>query len=198
VLRVVVRRGADAQETLLMQKLLQASVAERRRIVDEFAQRTFAGIDEDAPGAMIAKAMRSLPPELPEEPSDAHVEAWLELLSMLNDESFASRTREMAMAGAAAQLPKHYDITKVREDAGAALGAGVDPKSKQARTVLERIVPGMSLDERIALRQQLETFNDVRVERYWELMGILNDRPAFPKIAAAMDWFIAALRAHES
>src|SRR6185312_7901974 len=96
VLRVVVRRSADAQETLLMQKLLQASATERRRIVDAFVAQTFAGIADDAPGAMIAKAMRSLPPELPEEPSDAQVEAWLELVGMLNDERFAARVREMA------------------------------------------------------------------------------------------------------
>lgn len=196
VLRVVVRLSANAAETLIMQKLLQASATERRRILNTFVQRTFEGIDENAPGAMIARAMRSLPPELPEEPSDAHVEAWLELLSMLNDPSFAARTREMAVTAAASEVAKPVDIPKIREHAQAALDTGVDPSSAQAREVLERIVPGMPADERVVLRKQLETFNDVRVERYWELMGILNDRPPFPKVAAAMDWFIAALRAH--
>jgi hypothetical protein len=52
--------------------------------------------------------------------------------------------------------------------------------------------------ERVTVRKQLEMFNDVRVERYWELMGVLNDRPPFPKIARPVAWFIAALRARES
>ena len=117
-------------------------------------------------------------------------------LSVLNDESFAARTRAMALAGAAAVLPQPIDIPKIREHAQAALDAGLDPASDAAREVLERIVPDKPTAERVALRKQLESFNDVRVERYWELMGILNDRPAFPKVAAAIDWFIAALRAH--
>jgi DNA-binding transcriptional MerR regulator len=198
VLRVVVRRGADAQETLVMQRLLQASVAERRRIVEEFVGRAFEGIDDKAPGAMVANAMRSLPPELPDEPSDAQGEAWLELLSMLNDQSFAARVREMVTAGAAqTKPPQPVDMAAIRQHAQAALDAGIAASSDAAHAVLERIVPGMPRAERVQLREQLEVFNDVRVERYWELMGVLNNRPPFPKLANAVQWFIAALRARE-
>lgn len=198
VLRVVVRRGADAQETLIMQKLLQASADERRRIVEEFVQRTFQGIDAAAPGATIANAMRALPPELPDEPSDAQAEAWLELLSMLNDPSFAARMREMALAGAAQTKPvQPIDIAAIREPSQAALDAGVQPQSDAAKAVVERVMKGMPNLSSLRLREQLEVFNDVRVERYWELMGVLNDRPPFPKVARAVEWFIAALRAQE-
>lgn len=197
VLSVLVRRGANEQETLTMQKLLQTSAAERRRIVDAFVERAFEGIDENAPGAMIANAMRSLPPELPEHPSDAHLEAWVELTSMLNDPRFAARVREMATAGAATELPMPVDVQAIRVHAQAAIDAAVDPRSDAGQAVVERIIPGMSSEERVQLRKQLESFNDVRVERYWQLMGILNERPPFPETAAAVDWFIAALRALE-
>ena len=197
VLRVVVRRGASAQETSLMKHLLQASASERQRIVDEFVQRSFEGIDPQAPGAMIANAMRSLPPELPDAPSDAQAEAWLELLSMLNDQSFAARVREMAVAGAAqTNPPQPLDMAAIREHAQAALDAGLDPEAEAAHAVLERVLPNMPRAERVTVRKQLKMFNDERVERYWELMGVLNDRPPFPKIARPVAWFIAALRAH--
>lgn len=196
VLRAVIRRGANAQETQLMQKLVHTSAAERKRIVDDFVTRAFEGIPESAPGAHIANAMRSLPPELPDEPSDAQVEAWLELVGLVSDESFQARVRQMATTAAAAQPSQPFDMTPIRQHAAAALAAGVAPDSQAAREVLARMLPPQtSAAERSELAERLALFNDVRVERYWQLMGILNERPAFPPMAAACAWFIEALRA---
>lgn len=198
VLRVVIRRGATPEETQTMQKLLQVSAAERRRLVDEFVSRAFEGIPRSAPGALIADAMRSLPPELPDEPSDAHVEAWLELVGLLADPDFQSRVRRMALTGAAAPRAQAVDIEAIRKHASAAVSDGVAPGADEAWPVVERILArSTSAAERLQLREQLETFHDVRVERYWQLMGILNNRPPFPPVAAACQWFIDALRARE-
>ena len=198
VLRVVIRRGSSPEETQLMQKLMQISAAERQRIVDEFVGRAFDGIPADAPGAHIAKAMRSLPPELPDEPSDAQVDAWLELAALIADPAFAARVREMSVAGAAGENPVPIDLNALREQAGAALEAGTAPDSPAAADVIERVVrQPLEREARLQLRRQLETFNDARVERYWQLMAALNGRPAHPPTAAACDWFIAALRASE-
>jgi DNA-binding transcriptional MerR regulator len=198
VLRVVIRRGASIEETQVMQKLLQTSAAQRRRIVDEFVSRAFAGIPDDAPGAHIAKAMRSVPAELPDDPSDVQVDAWIELAALLADPAFAERVREMSIAGAAAQLPVPVDIAAIREHVGAARGAGLAPDSADAADVIERVLRNqLSAPERLQLRQQLETFNDVRVERYWQLMAALHGRPAFPPAAEACAWFSAALHARE-
>ena len=200
VLQVVVRRAANANETRLMHKLIQTSSEERRRIVDDFVARAFAGIDDAAPGAAIPNAMRSLPPQLPDAPDDAQIEAWLELAALLADDAFAQRVREMALAGAAEHLPQPVNIAGIREHAGAALAAGLPPESAEASVIVERILAQASpltARERVQLRQRLETYNDVRVERYWQLMGILNGRPAFPPIAAACAWFIEALAASQ-
>jgi hypothetical protein len=199
VLRVVIRRGASNEETQVMQKLVQTTAEERRRLVADFVDRAFAGIAADAPGASIAWAMRALPAELPDDPSDAHVEAWIELGELLADPSFATRVREMALASASASAPQQpFDMQPLREHAGAALAAGVDPRSPAAAAIVDRIVsPGASRERRRELRQRLETYNDVRVERYWQLMGVLNDRPPSPALAAACAWFIEALRATE-
>jgi DNA-binding transcriptional MerR regulator len=198
VLRVVARRGSNPEETGIMQRLIQASAAERQRVLDEFVQRAFEGIPDAAPGAHIARAMRSVPADLPDEPSDMQVEAWLELANLLADKAFAARVREMALAGAAAQPQQPIDIAAIREHAGAALAAGIAPASPEAGEVIEQVLKGpLTAAERRDLRQRLETFNDVRVERYWQLLAVLHGRPAFPAAAAACDWFIEALRARE-
>ena len=198
ILQVVVRRAAGPKETQHMHQLLTTSAAERKRIVNAFVERAFADIPQNAPGAAIAHAMRSLPPELPDEPSDAHVEAWLELLGLLTDASFAARVREMAVAGAAAALPQPIDMGAVREHAGRALAAGIDPLSGAADGIVSRILPPLTAAERSQLRQRLEAFNDVCVERYWQLMGVLYGRPPFPPVAVACAWLIEALRARDA
>jgi hypothetical protein len=53
----------------------------------------------------------------------------------------------------------------------------------------------MSSDERMRLADQLDTFTDRRVERYWQLMGVLNGRPPVPSNVEPFEWLIAALRA---
>jgi hypothetical protein len=58
--------------------------------------------------------------------------------------------------------------------------------------VLDRLVPAA---ERPGTLTHLETFTDARVERYWQLLAILNHQPPFPPAVPAFEWLIAALRA---
>ena len=37
---------------------------------------------------------------------------------------------------------------------------------------------------------------DGRVERYWQLLGVINGWDPFPSMVPAFEWTIAALRAH--
>jgi hypothetical protein len=50
--------------------------------------------------------------------------------------------------------------------------------------------------QRASMLEQLEIFTDARVERYWQLVGIINGRPPFPSAVPAFESVIAALRAH--
>ena len=198
VLRVLVRRSSNPEETRLMQKLAQTSAAERQRLIDQFVSRAFDGIAPDAPGAHIGQAMRSIPPQLPDDPSDDQVEAWLELAAMLADDAFAARVREMAVAGAVGGTPLPVDFNAIRAQCGAALSANMDAASAAAEPSVRNLLPNsLSHEQRVELRRTLETFNDVRVERYWQLLGKLNNRPPFPSSAPAIAWFIEALRARE-
>lgn len=182
----------------LMNDLARLSAAERQQMIDEFVDAAFAGTDPHAPGAGIAGAMRTLPAELPDDPTTEQVEAWVELAELVADPGFRARVREMAVAGAqAGSTPPAADPAVVQEHAGAALAAGVDPASPQAREVLDRIVPA-DLDgpARRELADTVATFSDRRVERYWALLGVLNGwEPRAPSVPA-FEWFAAALRAH--
>jgi DNA-binding transcriptional MerR regulator len=198
-------RGLDAPDGIdperriaVMNDLARLSAEQRQQMIDEFVDTTFADIDPDAPGAGIAQAMRTMPAQLPDDPSTAQVQAWIELAELVAEPSFRTRVREMATTGAqtspAAQEP--FDPAAVVEHAGAALAAGIEPGTPEARAVVDRIVPAdLDAPARAALAERLATFSDRRVERYWQLLGVLNDWPERPPTVPAFEWLTAALRA---
>lgn len=199
VLRSIARRNSTTEEMRMMNRLARLSAQERQRMIDDFVDRTFEGLDPNGAGTQIAQGMRQMPAELPDDPTPEQVDAWLELAELVGDASFSQRVREMAVAGAQSggqvEAPR-YDSAEVIEHAGRALDTGVAPDSAEGRAVLDRLVdPAVPADERIRLADEVETFTDRRVERYWQLIGVLNNRPPFPPGVPIFEWFIAALRA---
>jgi DNA-binding transcriptional MerR regulator len=128
------------------------------------------------------------------------VEAWVELAELVGDEAFQQRARQMALAGGGAGQSGPAPgpgYSSVMELAGNALTDGITPESAEGRAVLDSIVgPDTPPAQRASMLEQLETFTDARVERYWQLVGIINGRPPFPSAVPAFEWVIAALRAH--
>lgn len=186
------------RKAALMNDLAKLSAAERQRMIDEFVDATFAGTDPDVPGGGIAGAMRKMPAELPADPSTEQVAAWIELAELVGDPAFRDRVREMAVAGSrpGAAPPASADPSAVLEHAGGALAPGVDPASAEGQQVLARIVgPDLDRAGRAELADALDTFTDRRVERYWQLLGVLNGWDPFPTAVPAFEWVIAALRA---
>ncbi|WFE28502.1 MerR family transcriptional regulator [Solwaraspora sp. WMMD791] len=198
VLRSIAERDSTTEELRLMHKLANLTAQQRQRLIDDFVAQSFDGVDPQAPGAHIATMMRQLPAELPADPTREQIDAWVELAELVSDEQFQQRVREMAVTGAqqpSAQPP--FDPAQVVAQGGAALQAGLAPESTEARQILDRIVGAdLTGPDRLRLAAQTETFTDRRVERYWQLLGILNGWPAAPPQVPAMEWFIAALRAH--
>lgn len=181
-----------------MNDMARLSAQQRQQIIDEFADETFAGIPEDAPGAWIAKAMRTMPTELPDDPTDDQVDAWLELAALVADPAFRESARRMAVTGAdpATEQPSDVDRKLMAELCGGAVRAGIAPDSAQGQQILARLVdPARTHAERIKLADQIDLFTDARVERYWELVGVLNNRPPFPRMVPAFEWLSQALRA---
>jgi DNA-binding transcriptional MerR regulator len=189
VLRAVAARGSDIEEAKQMNDLAKLSARERQQIIDDFVDRAFAGA---APSA-IAQRMRALPAELPDDPTPEQVDAWIELAGLVADEEFQRRARAMVLAGEVGGGP---DYSAVIEHAGRALTDGIDPAAPEGQHVLDQIVPpGVSPAERERIADQLDTFTDEGVERYWQLVGILNGRPPFSPTVPAYRWLITALRA---
>ncbi|OLT08790.1 MerR family transcriptional regulator [Pseudonocardia sp. CNS-004] len=193
-------RGAPSpRKAALMNDLARLSAAERRQMIDEFVDETFAGTDPDAPGAGIADNMRTLPTELPDEPTTEQVEAWVELAELVKDPAFRARAREMAVAGSEADRDQpQFDPAPIVEHAGAAVAAGTAPGSPEGQAVLARIIePGMDAAARDELADTIATFTDRRVSRYWDLLGILNGWGRPPSQIEPFEWFVEALRAHD-
>jgi DNA-binding transcriptional MerR regulator len=199
VCTLLARGAPTARKAALMNDLARLSAAERRQMIDEFVDATFAGTDPDAPGAGIADNMRILPTELPDEPTTEQVEAWVELAELVKDPEFRARAREMAVAGSEADRDQpQFDPAPIVEHAGAAVAAGTAPGSPEGQTVLARIIePGMDAAARDELADTIATFTDRRVSRYWDLLGILNGWGRPPSQIEPFEWFVEALRAHD-
>lgn len=195
LLTTVANRETTIMETVRMHKLARLSAQERQQIIDDFVQSVVEGIDPGAPAMGIAEAMRTMPAELPDDPAPEQVDAWIELGELVADEDFRRRVRTMAVAGSA-EYEFGPDYQTVAEQTGRALAEGVAPGSAEGKAILDRIIPPATpAAERVRILKQLKTFTDARVERYWELMAIINGRPPQPAAVPGFEWLIAALRA---
>jgi DNA-binding transcriptional MerR regulator len=216
VLRAVAVRDTDWEELELMNRLARLDAEGRKGILDEFVRRVFADIeDEYDTGKAFADLMRDSFPELPQEPTEPQVEAWVDLVELVRDEEFIARSRQMAEFGARKRAKLTEPEWQADQEAfGAvlvprseeALKAGIDPASDAGRERAAAIFAdwsaklGRPADEahrKVAI-EALEVMNDGRVNRFWQLVGIVGDRP---QLAAAgglyesMQWLCTALRA---
>ncbi|WEB45337.1 MerR family transcriptional regulator [Streptomyces yunnanensis] len=205
VLTAVAERGSTPEETELMHRLAQLSEDERRRLIGDFLDAVFGGLDA-APA--FAGIMRSMTPELPDNPEAEQVQAWVELAEISLDPDFRAAMRRMAEDQAVEQarsdtMGPRRDITAaVRDQAGPALIAGIDPASPQADPIVAAFTAhyahllgrpdDVELRHRLATR--LESVNDPRRERYLQLLAVVNGWPAPESPAPVIDWSVQALR----
>jgi DNA-binding transcriptional MerR regulator len=207
VLAAVARRESDPQEMQRMHELARLSADERRRIVADFIDEAFAGLDIE-PG--FAERMRSATPELPDDPTPEQVDAWIELAGLVRDPGFKETIRRMSEGHAAARAsgepaggPPAQDwqaaATLVAERAGRAREQGSRPGTPEAEQVVGEIAPAFGTDPadrtaRAALADRLAQGTDARAERYWQLLAVINGWPPVPTTVPAWEWLIAALR----
>jgi hypothetical protein len=193
----------------LMNRLAQLSDAERRRMIEDFLDDVFRGLDIDP---KFEQGMRSAMPDLPEEPTTAQIEAWVELAELVAEPDFRRRIRQMALRAAEDRAAGRSDddasagqatATAVASRAGEAVAAGIDPASTQAAPIVDELVAGYAgfrgesdgPELRRWLVEMIATFADPRAERYWQLLATINGWPAIPSSVPAWEWFRAALQA---
>jgi DNA-binding transcriptional MerR regulator len=195
VLQAVARRGGDPQELQTMHRLAQLSGDERKRIVSDFLDHVFDGLDVDPD--FVAR-MRAAQPELPDDPSPEQVDAWIELAELVQDDDFRARIRRMSEENAGAKRPSgdmQAAAALVATRGGDALARGVEPGSEEAEPIVAEVVSAFGGVDRGVLAAQLESGTDARAERYWQLLAIINGWPPVPTTVPAWEWVIRALTA---
>ncbi|MFF2185071.1 MerR family transcriptional regulator [Streptomyces sp. NPDC058155] len=207
VLMAVARRGSTPEETELMHKLAGLSEDERRRLVGDFLDAVFGAL-----GAAPASAgvMRSMTPELPDSPEPEQLDAWLELAELSQDPDFRAAVRRLVEDDAAdraalggAPVPRRHPVAVVRDAAGPAVAAGVDPDSPRADPVVTSVIAhyadALGRRDDTALRHRLlarlVAAGDPRRERYLQLLAVVNGWQAPESLTPVLDWFTRALRA---
>ncbi|MFL6110979.1 MAG: MerR family transcriptional regulator, partial [Catenulispora sp.] len=206
VLTAVAKRGSTSQELNLMHKLAKLSEAERNRLLNDFIDECFGGLDANP--HMVAM-LRSAMPELPDEPTGRQVEAWVELAELSQNPDFRASVRRMAEYQAAERAAGddtglHHEVTDtVRARITQAIAEGVEPTSAAAEAIVTELaaqyakVFGRPDDSELRhwLLHRLNVADDPEVERYWRLLSEINGWPIPESIAPVFDWFIKALEA---
>ncbi|NDZ69600.1 MerR family transcriptional regulator [Streptomyces sp. SID10362] len=205
MLRLVARRGPSPEETVLMHRLTQLTADERRRMVTDFV----TGLDAGTPQARDAAAvLRTALPDLPDEPSDAQLAAWVELAELIADDDFRARMAdaafppadETALPGVAPEQAAEL-VPFVRAAVADARAAGIDPDGSGADAVVEAVArrfaavlgrpDGPELRDWMASR--FEAGHDPLVERYWRLVWTVNDWQVVPGHLPFQPWMARAL-----
>ncbi|MEU1032608.1 helix-turn-helix domain-containing protein [Streptomyces mirabilis] len=196
VLSSVARRGSTAEEMTLMNKLARLSAAERKRIMEEFVEELFHGLDSVDPA--IQERMRSTAVDLPQEPTPEQVDAWVELAEMVQDPEFRAQMREVvefnaadqdhaAAAGRSLWFPM-----RMLQLATEARARGIAPESPEAAALLREVLGD---GDPAAVLERMESASNDRLARYRELLSTVKGAGTPSAHRAEFGWVVAALRA---
>ncbi|MEU6183910.1 MerR family transcriptional regulator [Streptomyces coeruleorubidus] len=193
----VAKRGSDAEETTIMNRLARLSAAERRRILEEFVDEIFQGLDTADP--VIRERMRNTAADLPEEPTPEQVDAWLELAEMLQDPDFRAEMRKAAEFNAAdhgLDTPAGASLWFSRRlvQLGArARERGIAPGAPEAAQVLREL---LGEADPATVLERLRSHATNRVARYRELLAVVKGTGPEAAYREEFAWVVAALEAH--
>ncbi len=221
VLRSVSRQGSTPEELTVMTRLARLSAAERNTIVHDFVSDALGDLDASAYRDGLLAAL----PDPPRDPTAEQIEAWLELVALIRDPALRAAIRRTAEYAAEHAVREHSDedLLEARRltdlwvaRVNAAIAEGTAADSPAAEPVVAEIVAawlpaqaragfrsdgdgdgdGDGAAARRRLLEQLEVAADTRLERYWQLMCVINGSPVRPCMAAAGEWLVTALRAN--
>ncbi|ONI68341.1 hypothetical protein BWI15_35655 [Kribbella sp. ALI-6-A] len=179
VLAMAAERDADAGALDRLHRFARMSETERTALVDEFLTAVFERADPS-----LAAARRSMVPELPDEPTDAQIAAWADLVELVRNEQFGGLMRELVDGYVGSGLRPH-DVAVIRRVVGPAIAAGIEPRSAEAAAYVEAV--GAVDVDRLVLAA------DARRERYFELLAVVNGWASPDSPAAALRWYLEAV-----
>ncbi|MDC0773540.1 TIGR03086 family metal-binding protein [Streptomyces sp. HD] len=213
VLRTVTRRTTH-EGLALMTRNARMSPDERRKLIRDFLTDTLG--DLDVPH--FYEGLLAAGSDLPDNPTDEQVEAWLELGELVAAGELRPAMRRIAEysarhgqgaqnAAVAEEMRALTDVWTAR--VRTAMQAGIAADSPAADQVVADIVaawlpsranadPAVTSDgakARELLHEQLTAAAEPAVERFWQLLCVLGGRPAPAGIAGEGQWLITALHA---
>ncbi|WP_190187669.1 helix-turn-helix domain-containing protein [Streptomyces cirratus] len=208
VLRHLARRGSSPEEISFMHRLTSLTTGERHRLITDFIDDLTARTS--TAGSEVA-ALRTAFPDLPDDPSDAQLAAWVELAELMTDDDFRARMARGASAAAPADedvlpgIPAETaaDLMAVaRQAAGVAMEAGADPEGEDATVVVDGVVAHFaavlgrpdSRELREWMASRFEAGHDPLVERYFRLVWTVNDWHVVPGHLPFQPWIVKVLR----
>ncbi|WP_035858851.1 MerR family transcriptional regulator [Cryptosporangium arvum] len=154
-----------AERSELVHQLAGHTEAERRRLVEEFLQATFDGLDD------FAGVRRSLTPSLPDDPTPEQIDAWVELVTLAQDPDFRAYLRSLAEQHAADREPGSVP----RPDAVAVARSITPPDADRIATAYADVLGEPDTPElRHRLLARLELADDPRRYRYERLLAVVN------------------------
>jgi DNA-binding transcriptional MerR regulator len=203
-LRVALRAEPDANDIRRLYTVSRLTTEQRKAVIERFYERVSEGVPID--DQWKRQMMQASTPTLPDEPTPAQLDAWIELAEIVQSEDFIARMR----ASAAETWNQNLDLAahqRVNAEASAAARAlidrGVAPTDDAARPIALRLVAGLAAamghaDDaafRARLRAQYEN-HDPRASRYWELVAILRGESPNSGQNQVWHWLTAAAIHH--
>ncbi|WP_432985642.1 MerR family transcriptional regulator [Dactylosporangium sp. CA-233914] len=203
-LRAAAGRDATPADLERLARIAQAGADERRRIVEEFFDSIFSDISDSEESREFTTRLRRVPADLPHEPTDEQVDAWIELAEMLREPDFRERLREMGRRSFApgtarvvptdaAEITWFIDLVEQAQDRGRPGPAAVVDE------VMARWARAAGREDGPQLRREVDESLDLsiepRAERYWQLMASINGWPPVPARMHRWAWFHSALKA---
>jgi hypothetical protein len=177
---------------------------DRSAMIEQFHERVAQGLPVD--DAWRKKMWASGVPRLPDNPSAAQLDAWVELSELVADPTFAESLRNSAKLAQA----QNIDVDRLRianeqvaAAASAARARNVSTESDEAKRIVRDYIEavaraaGRSPDDAFARHFRARfAAHDTRASRYRELLAIMNNEPS--STGTTEDWtFIAeAVKLH--
>lgn len=200
-LRAAIRSGATEEDLRRISMVTRLSNEERRKVVEGFFEKVVS--DWPQSKQWLRGMVEASAPDLPDDATPAQLDAWTELVTLLEDPSFIASMR----AQASDFWSKTLDLPAMREAqaeasrvAGDARARGVDPTSPEATAIVRGFIAAMAAaaggEDEAAVTERMRALYDARAERYWELVAIMKGQPISDGPYGPWRWLGAAVRHH--
>jgi DNA-binding transcriptional MerR regulator len=202
-LRAALRAEPSEGDLRRIYTVSRLSNEERKAMIERFYDRVSEGIPIYE--TLKRQAIDAATPKLPDNPTPAQLDAWIELAEIISDPTFIETLRRGAKQVSAkfdmnAMRRATEEVTAAAEDA---LARSIPPESDEAGHIVERYgaalmaARGGTFDQpaRHRMGEQMAQ-HDSRVTRYWELVNILNGQPKIASKVDAWIWTKAAVLHH--